>query len=248
MEEPITKKDLQDMLNVQTKAIQKQIDDLSAKYDKEIQVINTSLAASKKAITLNQLQINDTKLKVENNTERIEALEFSNTDINELNKQVIELEEKLDDQINRNMRNNLIFKNIPELPNERSEQTKELVQTIMAEKLGIEAEESSRFIARVHRGGNRKETSRPIYIKFDSDRYAEDILRKAITFNKANRDKFVNVQQQFTKKIQDRRVVALQVRKILLSNKEYERAYIQYPATLKVKKYGEIKYFTHKEF
>ena len=87
------------------------------------------------------------------------------TEIQQLNKQLVELDSQMEDQINRNCRSTLVFKGIPESKNEKSwdDTTNNLIHTILTYyRANTEQPQSSRMsgdywydiIERAHRGGD----------------------------------------------------------------------------------------------
>ena len=77
--------------------------------------------------------------------------------LEEQGKKIKELEDLLEDQINRNMRNSLVIKGIPELENESWEQTKHAVGNLLGPLLHENPLNIADGIARAHRR-RRKET------------------------------------------------------------------------------------------
>ena len=84
-------------------------------------------------------------------------------------KRMSELEETIDDQINRNMRNNLVIKGIVEENNESWSSTKSLVCDVLSRHLQMDNTLTSNTIERAHRGGKKHPKKiRHIYMKLFS--------------------------------------------------------------------------------
>ena len=157
------------------------ISDMSKKLDKldiiqeNMQAIEQDLKEVKKSIEYAHKEIDD--LKKENvrkaqvekeSTERIQKLEADNA---ALMNSVIDLKA-------RSMRDNLLFYNLPE---NRDENTTEVVQNLLAEKLGLENAKNIK-IDRSHRLGKKKSGEskpRPIVAKFNFHQDKVTILQNA---------------------------------------------------------------------
>ena len=157
------------------------ISDMSKKLDKldiiqeNMQAIEQDLKEVKKSIEYAHKEIDDRKkenvrkAQVEKeSTERIQKLEADNA---ALMNSVIDLKA-------RSMRDNLLFYNLPE---NRDENTTEVVQNLLGEKLGLENAKNIK-IDRSHRLGKKKSGEskpRPIVAKFNFHQDKVTILQNA---------------------------------------------------------------------
>ena len=129
----------------------------------------------------------------------------------------MDLANKLDDSINRIMRGNLVFLNIPEEEGENPITTKQIHSEELANNFTQKSPEIIlQHIVRAHRSPPRpgNKSPRPIFAKFTREDIAEDInedLSRIKSFTKCMR--------QYTKSLQERRNRALINRRELLSNK-----------------------------
>lgn len=113
-------------------------------------------------------------------------------------KQSEQAEFVVDDLNNRMRRNNLIFKGIPEEPDEKWADTERLITEFVSTNLGIQAGE----IERAHRVGRPKpEQSRPIVIKFLNFKDKSNILRNASKLKKLKEPR-VWIEEDFSPRIQ----------------------------------------------
>ena len=175
-------------------------------------------------------------------TARVEALEREK---GESEKTIQTLHNDLDDVKNRNMRNNLIIKGLPESSNGEKEDTRAVVINYLAELAEQDEAEIEDVVDRCHRGGRKNNNNnnnninnkpRNIYMNFTSSRHVDFYIQKARTQKSEYK-----LERQFTKPVQDRRNAAMLHRRTLLDNKEITSGYLEYPATLMVKKPGDSK-------
>ena len=175
-------------------------------------------------------------------TARVEALEREK---GESEKTIQTLHNDLDDVKNRNMRNNLIIKGLPEPSNGEKEDTRAVVINYLAELAEQDEAEIEDVVDRCHRGGRKNNNNnnnninnkpRNIYMNFTSSRHVDFYIQKARTQKSEYK-----LERQFTKPVQDRRNAAMLHRRTLLDNKEITAGYLEYPATLMVKKPGDSK-------
>lgn len=167
------------------------------------------------SIKLKDIQTNVTDIKrrlseVEGKLSAIDNLRRDVTSVNEAvqesqvhlqtikTKQSEQTEFVVDDLNNRMRRNNLIFKGIPEEPDEKWEDTERLITEFVSTHLGIQAGE----IERAHRVGRPKpEQSRPIVIKFLNFKDKNNILRNASKLKKLKEPR-VWIEEDFSRRLQ----------------------------------------------
>ena len=212
----------------------------------------------------------DTKLKAYNNELVMkidERLNFITASINEQNEivtehteslnilqtRITELENSLDEQINRSMRNNIIMKGITEEKGEAWAQTKDLVSNIISRHLNLDKNMVYHGIERAHRGGNltsNKPHNKPrnIFIRLFSTEDVKTYLDGFRNLNMNNRDMKIIISQQFSDKLSIRRNEAMIKRRELKTNGQIISGYVEYPATLMIKKAGDKKYSVEQEF
>ena len=157
--------------------------------------------------------------------------------IDELEKRLAAAEDELDDVRNRSMRGNLVFHGLEE-EEDGNLTTKELIATFLHVELGAQSPElAKRQLIRAHRSrksnnnNERRNTPRPIYVKFARDDLADEYLKTSI--QKRLTDRGLKVTKQFTKKLQGRINLALQRRRQLVEAGEIVKGFVEYPAILK---------------
>ena len=217
--------------------------DISALLDQKLAAFKTDLKAELKEIvdeisakldipSIKQLQVTSTE-----HTETLQKLELH----------IKELEASLDDQVNRSMRNNRIFKNIKEEGNETWDMTKDTIAKYLQDVTEDDHDTISESIDHAHRGG-KKSTCRTIFVRFNSSSdasYYFDCYKKLAISSKNTQWK---MEHQYSPKVTARRNEALFKHKDLIQNKTVSAGYIDYPAKLMVKGFGQGKYTLHQEF
>ena len=153
------------------------------------------------------IRVNETKTLAENNTNRLKQLEkeskITNLRLEEYSRKIEQLEELVDDQINRNARSTLIIRGVKfNLHNEKSwNDIENVLATTLCTQFGWNKDQFAHDIERAHRG-NCKNPNSPIYAKFLSWKVAQGVLESII---KANREGKITVftSQKYSKKVQD---------------------------------------------
>ena len=136
--------------------------------------------------------------------------------IDKLGERLAAAEEELDDMRNRSMRGNLVFHGLKE-EEDNDYTTKDLIADFLHVELGVQSSEvAKRQLVRAHRGrksnnNERRNTPRPIFVKFARDDLADEYLKTSI--QKRLTDRGLKVTKQFTKKLQGRINLALQRRR-----------------------------------
>lgn len=138
-----------------------------------------------------QTNVTDIKRRLSGVEERLNAIDNLRHDVTAVNSVIKESQEQLktieakqmeqanlvvDDLNNRMRRNNLIFKGIPEEPQEKWVDTERIINEFVSSNLGLKAGE----IERAHRVGRPKvDHIRPIVVKFLNFKDKSTILRNA---------------------------------------------------------------------
>ena len=250
------------------------VDELNSILDKRFADLTAKLTETltkhfdetfKKILEDHSTQIQDLTARVDEHSQKITDLttrvyNAENT-INQKNEEITHLQQELDDQINRNMRNNLVIRGIPEAEGER-EDTRSIVCAELAklwnddtfhnpyykynddDELQAPHEQIEKLIDRAHRGGKRSTRGpRNIYVKFLSsqtvDQFMISIRSTKVPFR---------IERQYTQAVNKRRNAAMLERKRLKDANEIQSGYLEYPAKLMVKAVGENKYKFHKDF
>ena len=196
--------------------LKKMSDELKSFFAQEISASAVNVTTSinnmmnRKFNQLNEIDIrvNETKTLAENNTNRLKQLEkeskITNLRLEEYSRKIEQLEELVDDQINRNARSTLIIRGVKfNLRNEKSwNDTENVLPTTLCTQFGWNKGQFAQDIERAHRG-NYKNPNSPIYAKFLSWKVAQGVLESII---KANREGKITIftSQRYSKKVPDR--------------------------------------------
>ena len=149
------------------------------------------------------------------------------------------------------MRGNLVFHGLLE-EEDNNVTTKDLIANFLHVELGAPSPEAAKkHLVRVHRGrksnnNERRNTPRPIYVKFARDDLVESYLK--VSIEKRLTDRGMKVTKQYTKKLQGRINLALQRRRQLVENGDIAKGFIEYPAVLKGKSRNDQGYRTIEVF
>ena len=194
------------------------------------------------------IRVNESKTLAENNTNRLELLEeeskITNLRLEEYSRKTEQLEELVDDQVNRNARSTLIIRGVKfNLQNEKSwNDTENVLATTLYIQFGWNKDQFAHGIERAHHG-NYKNPNSPIYAKFLSWKVGQGVLEYIIKGNKGSKIT-IFASQKHSKKVQDR------MNSQLLKRKEFKedevrktwKSYVKFPGVLMVKKPKDKKY------
>ena len=198
-------------------------------------LLDKKLSAFKKEL------LEDIEMKIQQNSMQIQTnasvINQHETIINDCKEKIKELEDALDDQLNRSMRNNIVLKGVPEDDREDWEATKSKVTDILVKLSGDSSASVRGEIDRAHRGGARiPGKPRHIYANLSSSTRVDFYIKKNISENLQSRHYNIHIDRQYTKKLTERRNNALKKRKELLEAGEIKKGHIVYPAKLMIKK------------
>ena len=210
----------------------------------------------------NQLTLNDermTKLErtVNENNDVVKELESKIATLEEENsqlksmalpKKIKDLEEKVEERTNRQLRETLVFKNVEETnTNESWAETKDLLAHLISDNVdGITYEHAKSQIKRAHRERSRKtddgkrKGTRRIFAAFHSwdmsEQIKETFRQKCIN----NRDYNIMAEQKYGPLTTWRRQKALEKRKRLKEEGIISSGFIDFPAKLMINYPGEL--------
>ena len=164
----------------------------------------------------------------------------SNYDITNVSKKVQEIEERLEERTNRQLRQTLIIRGIQEVPNETWDDTKDLVAKAISKNTDVSFQEATNMLNRVHRGRpnpKNKNQPRPIYMALHKWEDCEFIVDEFRDLN-INRRSTIRVEYMYGPLTSIRRNAALLKRKTLKDEGSIISGYLQFPAKLFVKRRG----------
>ena len=221
------------------------LDEVTTKIDD----IKTRLTANEKIISEHNIKIHVNIDDIKTN--KFEISELSNT-IKQLEKDNEMLANSLDEQIDRNMRETLIFSGIGGTEKTWDETKKTLAKTLesLEKKKVTNADDRytrqdfSYAIVRAHRGGKGKKNENNVYAKFNSQELVDHI--KTLAF--ADKNIFIN--QMHSPKVNERLYKGRQLIKTLKASAASKtwKLYMNDRCQLMCKKPGEERYIVYKQF
>ena len=234
------------------------IDDLTAKVND----VNVTLRNHDRRIDDAVISIGELEAKVENSkdslkaelktlTDRVKKVEDKVGPLENLPNIVQTLKEEGEDRTNRQLRETLIFKNIPEeLEKESWEDTKRLLATTISRICdSIEYDDAYEAINRCHRekpirvqNGDRptREGKRHIYAAFHSWSVCQTIIEAFRKKCASDREFKIYVDQMYGPMTTKRRNMAMQCRKQLKDEGLISGGYVDFPAKLFVNRMGNV--------
>ena len=180
--------------------------------------------------------------------DRVAALEEKQKLVEETPNDINQMKELIEERTNRQLRETLIFKNIPEQGKESYEKTREILAEVISDNCpNIDYEEAFTQIKRCHRekpktnaDGQSRAGKRHIYSAMMNWYKCQEII-DAFKKKCIDDDNFsVYVDQKYGPLTTRRRSLALKLRKELKEQGLISGGYIKYPAKLYVNVGGEI--------
>ena len=251
------------------KTVQDNKDELSAKIDvlvDKVNVVETTLERHDERMQGTENEIGELRATLNNHIDQNKvAMEAYEKRLKEMKEQhevdVKQLREEIEERTNRQLRETLIFKNIPENGKETYEQTRELLADLISQHSDISYDVAFAQIKRCHREGEIKDENdyrlprkgkRHIYAGFVNWYVCQQII-KAFRHKCTTDDEFsIYVDQKYGTLTTKRRSLALHERKTLKNRGQIEGGYLRYPARLYVTTgvvvNGKKSYVLHKDF
>ena len=255
-DEPLTLQSIQALLDNVTKQMMQHMTD-------QFNTLNENITANRELITAAAATADAAKVLAEDNQRRIDSLEKHleelEGDKNRLAEQnayqtiqINVLNRRLEDQTNRNSRNSIIIKGIPEREGGENswDETRDVVCNALAPILDKTPVEISRTIERIHRGPQSKHntnTPRLIHARMYDWNTVQWTINTAFK-NRNNSDTPIYVEQRYGPDTTYRRQEAMKFRKDLKTQKLIVGGYVKYPAKLYVKYPGTEKYILKQDF
>ena len=227
------------------------------KLSQKVISLESSITENKALVDKQSVEIN--VLKDENITlvSRIDELEVKLQNLEnsqnehkcidpETGNKIKELENLVEERTNRQMRQTLVFKGIPEKKQESWKDTKYIVASTIAEYTDISKEDACDMLNRVHRSrptqNPRKRNRRDIFAAMHSWEDCESLIKVFRNVNsERNSDsndtgERVYIDYKYGPLTTLRRGEALKLRKELIDLKTIVSGYVSYPAKLMVKR------------
>ena len=226
-------------------------DDLTQFFAKEIAIVNVNM--NKKFDKLTQrlqemdLKVSKTTKLAEENKRQTDYLrqkrDSLSKKVEEQDRRIWQLEEKIEGQINRNTRSTLVIrgikhKNIEKIWND----TEDVLASTLCGYFGWNKDQFIHDTNRDHRG-TYKNSNSPIYVKFISWKVAQSVMTSIISANRAGK---LNIfaSHKYSKRIQDKMNPQLLKRKEFKQDEDKKlwKSYVKFPGVLMVKKPGDQGY------
>ena len=247
-------KSLKEMVREGIKDVINQInevkDDLLLKLsnfeEKITQIENDNIIHSEKIVALETKTENQSQL-INTLTTRIETLEKGvNGDQvfngNKFEEKIKSLEESIEDRTNRQLRETLIIKGIPEEDNEDWERTKQIIAETISNNIdNLSYDDAYNEIKRAHREhqNNIRKDKRHIFAAFYSWNLCEELKKKFRLIAIQNNEFKITIESKYGPLTTWRRNKALERRKLLKADNKILSGYVAYPAKLMVKYPGQ---------
>ena len=214
-------------------------DELLKQFEQTCKLLNVSL---QKALD----DANEAKKMADINADEIKRIKSTVECLVDTNKvqaaQISDLTNLLEERTNRQLRNTLVFKGIPEAPNEKTwEDTKSVLAEACAHSLpNLEAGQARNLFERAHRShfkgkDDMKAGRRDIFVKVYDWNQGEKLKENFRKLRSQNSDVRISCDQKYGPRTTARRSYALSIRRNLKQNGEMTSGYIAFPARLMIK-------------
>jgi rubrerythrin len=201
--------------------------------------ISTSHAVLEKQVDDNRVAAAD---QIQLLTGRIANLEETIENLQNIPEKVDKLTEVCEERTNRQLRETLVFKNVPEeMEDETYNDTKDVVANLISEHCGLDFQEVRGEIKRAHREANRRngddhfrQGKRLIFAAFHSWDLCQTVIETFKSKCIREADFNISADQKYGPLTSRRRSLALKKRKELKESGAIKSAYIDFPAKLMV--------------
>ena len=223
------------------------IDDRLGIICERISVVETSMSVVENEILILKSAVSDlseTSQKqsaeiIELKAEITELKSLPSVDDSSLRKCVNDLEERVEDRTNRQLRKTLVITGVKESDKESWSDTKKLVAKTISTNLNLDYYDAYDMLERVHRSAPTKLANkigrRDIYASIHDWNDCEFLTSEFRQANRKNRNLNIHVNCKYGPLTTRRRNEALKVRRELLNDNKITQGYISFPAKLLVK-------------
>ena len=233
-------------------ALEKQSEILTASFEKIQSNLLNEISLLKHDIITTRKDASDARELAEVNAGEIARLSSTIKALVDQNKlqfeEVSKLTELVEDRTNRQLRNTLVFKNVPKEENEKSwNNTRDVLTKSVAKALKVKPAEMYSCFERVHRGRDRENGPPLIFAKLFN---WNDCEKMKSAFRKLNikKQSSIHCEQKFGPRTSYRRNQALVCRRELLNEGKIEQGFVKFPAILMVKLAGGTAFTEFRNF
>ena len=265
----VTESKLEELLDAQTKKFTSKFDEFKSYFTDHLQAllkpINEEISSLKSSIDTRDAEINTLKTQ-------IATIQSTNNDLIAANKTLEarlsktekfqsdatasfqQLETKLEDRTNRQLRQTIVVKGLPEKKNEKWADTRNALAKYVSKAYQMDIKHAYGLFERVHRGGGdgfdgKKKGKRDIYALCRHWDDSEELVWRSYNVNKGKSKKDrIFIEYKYGPITTLRRGEALKRRKEVLDEKLYRNAYVKFPAILMGRKDGEDTYSVVADF
>ena len=224
-------------------------------YDTKLNDIERSIQTTDERVGELSAQVGNTNDKNRDTfadlTKRVVELEAKLKALAYVPKELEQITENVENRTNRQLRETLIFKNVPENEgdDESYDETKELLATIISNNLDdVSYDDAFRLIKRCHRERDRSDEEdhyrkgkRFIFAAMHSWDLCQTLINKFRQKGINDPNFSISVEQKYGPLTTRRRQLAWQLRKELKDNGDIESGYVKFPAKLIVNYTGEVR-------
>ena len=227
------------------------VDDLKQFFAREIATVNENMNKQFDELTQRLQELNrkvsETTKLAEDNKRQIDYLvqerDSLSTKVEGQDRRISQLEEQIEDQINRNTRSTLVIRGIKHKNTEKTwNDTENVLANTLCSYFGWNKDQLIHDTDRGHRG-TYKNSNSPIYVKFMSWKVTQSVMTSIISANRAGK---LNIfaSHKYSKRIQDKMNPQLLKRKEFKQDEDKKlwKSYVKIPGVLMVKKPGDQGY------
>ena len=211
-----------------------------------VNTIESSVANIQDEILQLKSAVSELKSTTEKQTAEIDELKKENIELKStsfdksiVEKSINDLEERLEDRTNRQLRKTLVITGVKESDHESWADTKKIVAKTISTNLKISFDDSFDMLERVHRSAPTKNVNkigrRDIYAAIHEWSDAEFLTSKFRKLNARNRHLNVHFNYKYGPMTTRRRNAALKLRRKLIDEKTIVQGYLSFPVKLFVK-------------
>ena len=216
-----------------------------SEIESKITHIETQADTNSKAISVLENLLDKNTNTINILSSRVDSLEAENKLLkgeitaeitNNFDKQVDELSEKIESRTNRQLRETLVIKGIPEVEGEDWEKTTEILATVISQNGNITYQNVRNLIKRAHREkpNEKRDGNRHIFAAMYSWTFSEELKKTFRLKNVRDRNFGITIESKYGPLTTWRRHKAMDERRKLKADNKIAGGFVAFPARLMV--------------
>ena len=253
-----SKTDLEKALATAVSNIQSSIEENFHTVNETLTRLEAGVSANRESLVQQKHEIDSLRkeneqlrLKHEDMEARLTTLETNPETSANILEEINNVKERVEERTNRQLRQTLVIKGVPENDGETWEQTKQLLASTISNNVNTSYNNAYSLLNRVHRSRStnnpRKRGRRDIFANIFRWDMCEKLVQDFRNLNIRGKTN-IQIEYKYGPLTSNRRIQAMECRKFMKDAGEITSGYVAYPARLMAKRRGSTEYAMIKNF